>query len=286
MENIYYCYAYLDTRKPGKYIYGNLEFEYEPFYIGKGKEKRADYHLTYVSRRLNKGFNHHFHRKIKKILLQDLKPEIVLIRENMMEEEAYKNEEDIINLIGLKNLSNVFLGGKGGRNNKNFSGKSHSEESKKKMSLSHLGIKNPMYGEKWFRSVAGIKSFSKKTTGKNHHLYNKHRSEEVKVKISNKLLGIKWNDCENKKRSEGMKIIWKKRKKNNIKIENKGTSKPLSAINEKTKEIIHFETQKECSTFFKMDFRTIKNRKEKNISINNYKLSWILDPVGNTQLMH
>ena len=32
----HYVYAYLDTRKFDKYIYNNLEFDYEPFYIGQG----------------------------------------------------------------------------------------------------------------------------------------------------------------------------------------------------------------------------------------------------------
>ena len=36
----HYVYVYLDTRKPGKYVYEDLEFEYEPFYIGQGTKYR------------------------------------------------------------------------------------------------------------------------------------------------------------------------------------------------------------------------------------------------------
>jgi hypothetical protein len=32
----YYVYLFLDKSKPGKFIYDDLEFEYETFYVGKG----------------------------------------------------------------------------------------------------------------------------------------------------------------------------------------------------------------------------------------------------------
>jgi hypothetical protein len=42
----FYVYAYLDPRKPGKYVYGEYVFDYGPFYIGKGFDNRMYIHLT------------------------------------------------------------------------------------------------------------------------------------------------------------------------------------------------------------------------------------------------
>lgn len=271
----YYCYVYLDTRKPGKYKFQDLEFNFKPFYVGKGKNARVYFHLKYVKRRLDKSFRHHFLRTIKKILLENLEPEIVFIKKNMYEDDAYDLETLIIEKIGLDNLTNIFPGGKGGRNNKNFYGRKHTLEAKRKISLSHTGELNPMYGDKYFRSEEGKRSFSEKMSGEKHHFFGKDREKEVKEKISERLKGYKWGAEENKKRSVGMKRVWKYRKENNIKLKNKGTSKRLKLLNLKTNETIIINSQKECSEFFKLDFRTIRKRIEKEELIDNYKILWI-----------
>src|SRR4051812_1737116 len=44
---MYYNYVYVDPRKPGQFEYNSLDicFLFEPFHIGKGKEKRyLDFH--------------------------------------------------------------------------------------------------------------------------------------------------------------------------------------------------------------------------------------------------
>ena len=40
MEKKYYIYIYLDNTRPGEYVYDDLKFDYEPFYIGKGTNNR------------------------------------------------------------------------------------------------------------------------------------------------------------------------------------------------------------------------------------------------------
>ena len=35
-EKKFYTYIYFDPRKVGPFMYGDLSFDYEPFYVGKG----------------------------------------------------------------------------------------------------------------------------------------------------------------------------------------------------------------------------------------------------------
>ena len=275
MENIYYCYVYLDTRKPGTFEFEDLKFDYEPFYIGKGKNRRSHYHLIYVKRRIDQTFRHHFLRKIKKILEDKLEPEIIFLKRNISEKESYVLETSTIEKIGLSNLTNIFPGGKGGRHNKNFAGKKHSIEAKRKMSIAHKGKLNPMYGDKYFRSKEGSESFSTKTSGEKHHYFNAKRDDKTKEKISKSLMGFEWTDEEKKKRSRGMKKVWEQRKAENIKISNPGTSKKIKLYNAITSKEIILNSQRECSEFFNLDFRTIKKRIRKHEPINNYIISWI-----------
>jgi len=270
METNYYCYLYLDPRKPGKYIFENLEFDFEPFYVGKGKNKRSNFHLTYVKRRLDKSFSHHFLRKIKCILLDNKEPIIYFYKKHIAEEIAYELETKLIEIIGLDNLTNIFPGGKGGRNNKNFAGKHHTKEAKIKLSNSHMGINNPMYGEKYYRSEEGKLSFSEKTSGTNHHYFNEKRSEEVKEKIRKKLKGIKLSDDQIKQRAITTKKVWDERKKNNISFYNKGTSISLIATNIFDKTELTFNSYKECGNHFKKCFTTIKNIVLNKKIIDNY----------------
>jgi len=93
----YYVYVYLDPRKPGKYVYGDYCFLYEPFYVGKG--------TGYRFLELKRGRNKHFKNKIKKINKCKLSPIVIKIKENIINEESINLEIRLINLIGRKDLS-------------------------------------------------------------------------------------------------------------------------------------------------------------------------------------
>lgn len=91
----FYVYVYLDITKPGEYSYGEYHFDYEPFYVGKGKNNRDRAHL--------KGTKHNkeFIQRINEIKKQTkFNPIIKRVWENLSEADAYNIEWKMINTIG------------------------------------------------------------------------------------------------------------------------------------------------------------------------------------------
>jgi hypothetical protein len=110
-SNNYYVYVYLDPRKPGDYNYGEFHFDYEPFYVGKGKSGRDKWHLLYRTK------NKKFTNKIKKIIREtDNFPIIQRYKENMSEFGALDLEKIMEATIGRQlngPLCNLYPGGFG-----------------------------------------------------------------------------------------------------------------------------------------------------------------------------
>lgn len=114
MKNVYYTYIYLDPRKPGNYKYDNLIFNYEPFYVGKGKNNRC-----YIGLKDNSKIKNTFkYNKINNIIKSGYFPIIEKIFENISNIDACKYEIDIIKKIGKLTdktgpLLNITNGGDG-----------------------------------------------------------------------------------------------------------------------------------------------------------------------------
>lgn len=102
MENIFYVYAYLDSRKPGNFKYGDVIFTFEPFYIGKGHKYRCVHGLTPYRKYENKW---HKFKKIKSMSKSGHLPIIQKIYENLSEPDSFKKEIELIKLIGRHDLS-------------------------------------------------------------------------------------------------------------------------------------------------------------------------------------
>jgi len=129
--NYYYIYIYLDPRKFGKYKYGKYEFEYEPFYIGKGKNGRW--------KDIKRGRNTYFIRKINKIKKCGLEPIVFKLYENLNEKESFEKEIELIDKIKKTNskiLVNITDGGDG------CSGRIVLEKTLKKLRKDFQKIKN------------------------------------------------------------------------------------------------------------------------------------------------
>ena len=192
-DNIFYVYIY---RNPLK---GN-----EPFYVGKGKGRRAYSHLldaknpdTPQSHKIN---------TIRKILASGLSPEIMFVDENLSESDAFELEVFLIKEVGRRDcgtgtLTNQTDGGEGS------SGFLHTEESRRKISEALLGK------EKSESARASLKlwhqlnpdknpskhpDYAEKVSGENHWNYGKPAvnkgvpmSEEQKKLLSENTSGDK-----------------------------------------------------------------------------------------------
>ena len=145
---MYYVYAYFE---PG---------HEKPFYIGKGKDQRAYQHTCRC--RITK-LRTHFYNKLCKLLKRGVKPQIVLLQENMPEEEAFELEKWLIAFFKRHCdggcLCNHTLGGEGGsgykrqatvtpqerENRRNAQlGKQFTKSHRNNISESHKGVKRSL----------------------------------------------------------------------------------------------------------------------------------------------
>jgi len=175
--NNFYIYIYLDPRKKGNYNYGSYKFEYEPFYVGKGKIKYNEKgNVLYDRCEIICGRNPHFINKINKIKENGLEPIAVKIKENMIEGDSFLLEIELIKLIGRNDLGEGTLinftdGGEGG------SGHVVSEKTRKLLRENHADFKgehNPNYGKHTSEKT-------RKLISENHvGMSGKHHSEETK----------------------------------------------------------------------------------------------------------
>ena len=194
MEKKYYIYLFLDSSKPGEYIYDDIKLEYEPFYVGKGCGDRIKSSL----------FDRESPFKVNKIKsLRDNKIEIISIKlfENLENEESLEIEKDVIKKIGRRDLklgplTNLTDGGDGRLTSP------HSDDVKKKISdtkksqalsfphteetryflrLINLGENNPMFGKTHTDEFKENQSL--RVGGNKHPMFGKKHSESTINKI-------------------------------------------------------------------------------------------------------
>jgi hypothetical protein len=129
----YYVYVYLDPRKPGQYVYGEYEFPYEPYYVGKGRDHRDVSHLTRCGSEWLK-------RKNAKIQKEGLEPIILRHVCGLYEPAALEVEKKLIRAIGRKGKGPLVNHTDGGEGTSGFDPTPYVEE--------RLRTENPMWNEK------------------------------------------------------------------------------------------------------------------------------------------
>jgi hypothetical protein len=127
-HQIFYTYIYLNPLKHGNFNYEEFHFDYEPFYVGAGHNKRLYSHLKDAESFLEFENNNetdwenycnaHKINTIKKILRNNTEPIILKVKENLSKKNAFDFEKYLIKLIGradkkLGPLTNWTDGGEG-----------------------------------------------------------------------------------------------------------------------------------------------------------------------------
>jgi hypothetical protein len=121
-----------------------------PFYVGKGKNRRCYQHLTdKMEYSRNKRLTGH----IRNLRDSGVEPVVIKICENMMEEDAYILEEQEILKYGRKGfdeggcLMNIYIANRPEKrfgSDNGFYGKTHSDETKRKISKGNSGkVRSP-----------------------------------------------------------------------------------------------------------------------------------------------
>jgi len=191
--NNFYIYIYLDPRKSGKYCYEDICFLFEPFYIGKGKDRRYS---------IEHGRNLFFKNKINKIKQSKLQSVVFKLYENLNEEESFELEIKLIQEIGRIDLGtgsllNMTNGGEGS------SGKITSYQTRKKISEKVKGENNPFFKKQHSKEIKKI--ISEKQKGEKSSNFGKHHSEESKKKMSESKKGKFFSEKSKNKMSESKK---------------------------------------------------------------------------------
>jgi len=216
-NNIYYTYIYMDPRKKGPFTYNELTFDYQPFYVGKGKCGRWKEHLRETFKLLSSDYTHK-HNKIKKILSSGLYP-IILKSKFIDEKKALVFENILITTIGRQDLStgplvNFTDGGveqsnispytrlklsinnamhdpvKRKKSSDSHKGYKRSFESRNKQSISIRGSKHWAFGRKFPEEV--VDKFRKAKLGKTWDVrFGKDKSQELKNKLSKSIKGTR-----------------------------------------------------------------------------------------------
>lgn len=189
MQSHFFVYVYLNPEKVGSFQYDNLHFDYEPFYVGKGKGNRDTKRLERV-RKNNKIREKSFLiNKLKSLHRKNLSPIHIRVYDKLTEEEAFTKEKFLIEIIGRRDLKlgplvNLTNGGDG-VSGRIFSADEKSRISERMKQNNPCSLKNMSIDEIIVKNrKSGLTTKQKGLLkGSNHPLFNIGHSQIVKEKI-------------------------------------------------------------------------------------------------------
>jgi hypothetical protein len=267
---MFYVYIYLNKLKPiDSYNYDDLTFNYEPFYVGKGKDKRFLYHLNKVKNKCKFKSSIKFNI-IKEHIENDIEPLILKI-ENLSEKESLNLEKEIIKKIGRLDLNTGPLTNRNDGGHKPQDNYHHDEISKEKISISG---KNRMAEDRYKIISPDGKIYDNikllNFCRDNNLDYQKMRKSSNEGKIKIRITSIKQSKKETLN-CIGWEVINKKTGEKNIKINYK-------FIDSNNREFLLYKGDmiKDFCKKFNLDVRTIRYYKNKGkIKIKNKSQSKI-----------
>lgn len=177
---IYFVYCLLDPTKKGDYLFENVRFDYEPFYIGKGSKTRIRQHFSPAQLKRDKN-----KKKVNKILkIKKLGYDVIKLKiyENLEEIESLNIEKKLIQLIGRNDLhkgplTNLTDGGEVGYCKFYELNIETQEKLRKLRSNNIIGSKNPMKNKETSKKVSDV---LKNKNTKHSDEYKKNMSEKIK----------------------------------------------------------------------------------------------------------
>jgi hypothetical protein len=179
-----YVYVILDPTNEGDFTYGNLKFDYQPFYIGRGIKDRLS--TTKIISRSNA------YKKNKLISLKNkgVDPILLILESNLTFEESIEREIILIKQIGRKDkgigpLTNLTDGGDGRTNGKN----SPESIEKARVKLKDVAIKRKMDGTDKHTDVI-VNKLREINMGEKNPMWGKTHTDEIKEAHSQRISGV------------------------------------------------------------------------------------------------
>lgn len=175
--DMFFVYALLDLRKPGRFATPYLTYLYQPFYIGKGSNDRVRQHEIETLQIANRGGSrtHKQNTVLKMLSMFNELPAITFLCDS--EQAAFDIEAELTHLFELRAhggiLTNVDYGGKGGN--------IRSAETRKRMSAGKQGC---VFSPQHLANLAA----ANKIIGRTVHLGAK-RKQSTKTAISKSRFG-------------------------------------------------------------------------------------------------